>query len=137
MTLYVDIRGALQSRLAAVTGVPAIAYEGMPYTPVIGTPFINAQIVQSNGRPATMGDDHLLLHSGSFELGVTYPSGAGTLAAETMADTIKADFRANDVLTQGSTKVRLRYAERYMADITPDWVRIPISIGWYLFATDY
>lgn len=136
-TLYQDIRGMLQSRLASVPGVPAIAYEGIPYTPVPGTPFCEPTFLPANGRPATMGDGHLVRHEGSFEVVLAYPTGSGTGTGEAMADTIKSYFKASDVLTLNGNNLRFRYAERRPVIEQTDWYRVPVSIGWYTFSTEY
>lgn len=136
MTLYVDIRGALQSRLAATSGIPSIAYEGIEFTPVVGTPWCEAIFVPAgNGGPSTTGQ--LIRHEGSFEVSLVYPTGNGTGLAEAMADAVKARFKVTDLAMVGSTTVRFRYAERRQALIDTDWIRIPISIGWYLYSDTY
>ena len=136
-SLYQNIRGALQNRLAGVAGIPDIAYEGSVYTPLPKTPYVDCKFMPGSGRPATMGDGHLVKHQGTFEINAVYPSGVGTGAAEAMADTIKAAFTASTILTLNSVTVRLSYAER--GPVMPDatWIRLPISVGWYLYSTDY
>lgn len=136
-TLYQDIRGALQSQLATVTGIPALAYEGFPYKPVRGTPYCDCVLVPTSGRPYTLGTAHLIDHEGTFEVGVTYPSGVGTGTAEAMADAIKAKFTAATTITQGTTIVRIRSSERRQALVDTDWIRIPVSVRWYLFSQTY
>lgn len=136
-TLYQNIRGALQTRLASVTGIPTIAYEDRRYTPVPGTPFIEAILIPISGRPQTMGDDPLLLHEGTFQIACVYPAGKGTGKAEAMADTIKGFFKVKDVLTLNGDSVRIRYSERVRALEEADWLRVPVSIGWYLYSPEY
>lgn len=136
MSLYTDIRGALQSRLAATPGIPAIAYEGIRYTPVVGTPYVAPVFLPAgNGGPRTTGG--YIRHEGSFEVSLVYPGGNGTGLAEAMADTIKERFKVTDTATVGATVVRFRFAERRQALIDTDWIRIPISIGWYLHSDAY
>lgn len=136
-TLDQNIRYALESRLATVSGLPAIAYEGVRYTPAPGTAFIEPTIVPTAERPATMGDDHLVLHEGLFMVLLVYPNGKGAGAIEAMANAVKAKFKASDVSTVNGVTVRFRYAERRPSIHEPDWVRVPISIGFYLYDTDY
>lgn len=136
-SLYQDIRNALQTRLETVTGLPETVYEGVSYAPVPGTPFIASALVPAAARPVTMGQDHLILHEGTFEIAVSYPSGVGTGSAEAMADAIKAVFTAESVLTVGANNIRIRYSERRQALIDSDWIRIPVSVGWYLHSQTY
>lgn len=139
MALDLDIRGALQTRLATVAGIPAIAHEGQRFAPVPGTPFVPCKVVWVSGRPSTLGDGHLVAHNGTFEVAAVYPAETATGDAETLASAIKNHFKASDVLTlDGSDiKVRIRHAERLPAMEDGDWIRVPVSIAWYLFATDY
>jgi len=138
MSLYNDIRGALVTKLAAVSGIPALADEGDTYSPVVGTPFVEYVNAPSQSRPVTMGGDHLKLHQGIFHVAVVYPTKSGIGAAETMADAIKEAFPVDvSTITQNSITVRIRYAERLGAITQTDWVRIPIEIKWYLYTEAY
>ena len=137
MSLYQDIRGALQTKLAAVSGVPQLVYEGFAYEPVIGTPFCVCQILPIYSRPATLGPAHLVWHRGTFELALVYPSGRGTGTAEAMADTIKAAFTADVTATQNNVTVRFRHAERRPIIVDTPWIRVPVSIAWYLYTETY
>ena len=101
-SLYQDIRGALQNRLAAVTGIPAIAYEGKGYTPVAGTPFVEPVFIPISSPPVTNGDQKVFLHEGLFQVAVVYPVAKGTGPAEAMADAIKASFTPGTVLSNGA-----------------------------------
>lgn len=138
MSLYQDIRGALQNRLLTVSGLPSsVAYEGVPFKPVQGTPFVEPVFQPINGRPATCGPDHFVLHEGLFNVAVVYPAGQGTGAAEAMADLIKEAFRAGTVLTLNANQIRTHWAERKAVLHDAGWVRVPVSISWYLYSTSY
>lgn len=136
MSLYQDIRGALQARLATVSGIPAIAYEALPFKPVRGTPFVACVVAPVSADQATLGDGHVVLHRGTFEVSVVYPSNKGTGDAEAMADAIKAEFRGGTVLTRNTTQVIIAGAKRSLALIEADWLRIPVSVAWHLHSTD-
>jgi len=137
MSLYNDIRGALAAQLATVSGLPEIAPEAVPFRPTVGTAFVDYVLVPLSSRPSTMGTDHLILHEGTFEMGVVYPVNDGIGAAETMVDAIKAVFTADTVLTLNANKVRIRYSERRQALLDSTWMRIPVSVGWFLYTTTY
>ena len=139
MTIYTDIRGALQNRLKSVTGISSseISRQGHPFVPTTGSRFFTCAVIPGSGRPATLGSAHLIWHIGTFEVNVVYPSGSGTGQAESVADTIKSYFTADTVLTQGTTKVRIRYSERRPVIEDSVWVRVPVRIGWYLYSQNY
>lgn len=129
MTISQSIRGALQTQLAAVVGIPAIAYEGVEYTPAIGTPFVEPTILPTVARPFDV-PSRAVQHEGTFEIAVSYPTSFGTGQVEAMADAIRAAFAPGSDLIQSGTRVRVRWSERRPTLIDPQWIRIPVSVGW-------
>lgn len=138
MSLDTDIRGALYARLAGVSGIPAdIVHETRTYRPVPDTAFVTADVLFASSRPATMGDAHLVAHEGTFEVVLVYPVRGGTGPVEEMGNAVKDHFKASDTATLGSNTVRFRYAERRKLIPDGEWVRLPISVGWYLHSPQY
>jgi hypothetical protein len=132
MTISASIRAALEVALAAVPGIPAArAYQGVLFTPVLGTPWVRASIVWTTQRQAALGTD-LYLHEGLFLVNVFSPQGKGAKAVEAIADAICADFVPTAPLGNG---VRVRYAQKAALIEEPDWLSIPITIGFYTYAT--
>ena len=129
-----DIRGALQARLATVVGLPEIAYEGVQFEPPIGTdgdllPYVVPVIVVGSERPFDVLGE-AVSSQGTFEISCVYPSNEGTAAVEGMAEAIKAVFVNGTRLVLGSAVVKIRWAERRQAFFDADYVRVPVSIGW-------
>lgn len=129
MSISQDVRAALQKRLAATPGIPAIAYEGKRYSPTKGTAFVVPVIVSGTSRPFSL-DNGTIEHLASFEVAVVYPTGNGTGAVEAMADTIRERFRPGTVIYQNSVAVKIRWAERRQTMHESDWIRVPVSIGY-------
>lgn len=134
MSLYTDIRGALQVQLGAVSGIPTIHYETAPDKPTLGTPFVVCSVVPNASRRSTLGKSPNILHEGTFEVELFYPSGKGTASIETMADTIKASFTPDTSLSQGDASLNLRYSERGPILTDTDWIRLNTSISWYAYS---
>jgi hypothetical protein len=133
MSLYQDIRGALTTRANTTTGLPASkAYEGLAFDPVIGTAYVAYSLIPTLERPASVGLDGLTLRQGLFQVSLFYPSGSGTGTAESKADDVKSKFVPGTYLTQNTTTVRIRYAERGQCQIEPDWIMVPVTVGWDL-----
>lgn len=137
MSLYTNIRGALQSRLETVEDIPTIAWEGIDFTPTTGSAFVVAIFAPQSVRPASMGNI-TYRHDGTFEISVVYPRfpiglPGGTFPAEEMADAIKARFTPDVPLELNSVFVRISYCERRAALIEPDWIRIPVSVAWFVY----
>jgi hypothetical protein len=137
MSVSLDIRGALQVRAATATGFPGSAqryYEGLAFTPTIGTPYARMTLFPTQGRAAVIGGA-LVRHQGLFQVDLFYPAGLGTGAAETVADAVKAVFIAGLSVTQGSETVTIEYAERAAAiQQNADWLMVPITVGYHCYS---
>jgi hypothetical protein len=136
-TISQNIRGALEQRLKTVAGLPTIAYEGNEFVPVPGTPFVEAVVVFTSERPASMGDAHMVLHEGLFMVSMVYPNGKGSGDAEAMADAVKTVFKASQSATLNDAIVRFRYAERRPSIHDPSWIRYPVAISWFIYDQRY
>ena len=140
MSLYNDIRAALEVAVSAVSGIPATAnrvFDGMEYSPVVGTAYMRCTFIPNTARARTLGPP-VLEHLGLFQVSLYYPAGpTNRTAAETLADTIKSAFALDVTLSKNSTRVRIRYAERGQALVENGWVHIPITISWYVHSQSY
>ena len=137
MALYVNIRGALQNQLESVSGIPTIFYESMPNTPVKGTPYVQCALVPTQADPQNIGRNPTIYHAGTFEIGLAYPSGKGTNDIETMADLIKASFKVSSNIALNSVSVNIAKSERGLVVDDTDWIRVNVSVSWYVYSTDY
>lgn len=142
MSVYTDIRGALQVRAATASGFPAVAqrkYEGRRFTPTTGTTWVRMTLFPSSGRPAVVGGA-LHLHEGLFQVDLFYPASGdpGTSAVETLGDAVKAVFQpGGSPMTQGSEAVTVRFAERsQVMEEEPDWLRVMVTVGWRCFSSN-
>lgn len=135
MSLYTDIRGALNTRLEeAASDLPEIAWEGMYYRPRVGVPYMQVSMVPAVITMESMGPAGLFRHEGSYEVTLVYPSDEGTANVELMADTIRAAFRAGDTLElSGTPVVRVLRAERGQVVDDVDWIRVNVSVRWYTY----
>lgn len=134
-TLYQDIRGCLQTRANTATGIPGSAqraYEGVPFAPTVGTAYIAYTLIPTQERPASLGPSGQTLRQGLFQVSLFYPSGSGTGTVESIADAVKNVFVAGNTLTQGTTSVRIRYAERGQCTVSADWIQCNVTVAWDL-----
>lgn len=136
MSVSTDIRQALEKHLVTVAGLPATQeFEGAPIlNPTPGTAYVSAAIHPVAERPSSAGSDAFILHEGLFLVNLFLPSGKGPHDIEVLADAVKAAFTVATVLTQGSTSVRIRYAEKSAARVEADWLMVPITISWYVYS---
>jgi hypothetical protein len=132
-SLWQNIRGALTTRANATSGIPAAtAYEGLKYTPTVGTSYKAYALMPTQERPSTLGQYGDTLRHGLFQISLFYPAGSGTGAAEAMADAVKSQFVPGTDLTQNSVTVRISYAERGPIQQDPDWIMVPVTVGFFL-----
>lgn len=146
MSVYDDIRSALETRLATTVGIPAIAYENTLYKPTTGTAFIQPRMVFSSRVPATRGlnqstgKPHQQRYRGVFQILLHYPEGVGPGASQDMVNTIIDRFEAaTDIsFTNSDPKtiyVTVDYAEQMGAYNKSPWYVTPVNINWYCYDT--
>lgn len=137
-SIHKDIRAALESHLNNTANLPAIAYENVAFTPVVGTSFIKSQYVPTSTKPAVRGLNPQLRYQGIYSVTVFAPEGAGPNEAEGYINTIIESFEATTDITftngDGDTfKVSIDYSERQQGMIDSPWYFTPINIGWFIY----
>ena len=138
MTAYTDIRQALESRIASVTGIQASsqrAWENVRFEPTTGTPWVRMTLLPGESRPAIRGANPILEYIGLFQVDVFQPEGSGPNAADVLADNIRNSFAPGTDITVGSTTTRIRWSERAAAELDTPWYRLSVTISWYSFRT--
>ena len=133
-----DIRAALESHLAATSGLPSIAYENVAFEPTTGTSFLKVQYLPTVTRPAVRGLNPQLRYQGVFSVTVFAPEGQGTATADDYANKVIDAFAATTDIsfTNGDAEtiiVSIYYAERQQGMIDSPWYFVPINIGWYIY----
>lgn len=126
----VNIRKALEKRLAAMTPALSTAYENAPYSPTVGTPYQRAFLLPVGTNTLSFCGD--FWDQGIFQINLTYPKDTGTAAAYARADLIRAQFADKTVMTETSVRVVVRgtpdIAQGFVAD---DRFVVPVSIRFY------
>lgn len=132
-SIYDDIRAALEVKLSAVTDVPSIGWENAQFSPTTGQPYVKPRLMPTRREPAVRGPNPQMYYQGLFRIECYVPEGAGPSAGDDLADKIMEAFEATTDVSQGSTIVSIRYAEREMAEIDGPFYMIPVNIGWYIY----
>ena len=133
-SIYDDIRAALEVKLSGVSGLPDVAWENLNYTPTTGTPFVKPRLVPTVREPAVRGLNPQIYYQGIFRVDCFVPEGLGPAAADDLADKIIDAFEATTDVTNGSTIVSIRYAEREQGMPDGAFFMIPVNIGWYIYS---
>jgi hypothetical protein len=133
-SIYDDIRKALETKLAGISGIPEIAWENVTFDPTTGTPYIKARFYPTLREPAHRGLNPQMLYRGLFQLQCCVPEGLGPSAADTLANLVLDNFEATSDITNGSTIVSIRYAERERGMSDGTHFVVPVNISWYIYA---
>jgi len=132
-SIYDEIRAALEVKLSNVSGLPEVAWENLTYTPTTGTSFVKPRLVPTVREPAVRGLNPQIYYQGIFRVDCFVPEGLGPAAADDLADKIIDAFEATTDVTNGSTIVSIRYAEREQGMPDGAFFMVPVNIGWYIY----
>lgn len=136
MSISIDIRGALQSQLDEVVGIPSsMGFEGATFDPVPGTAHLICYVIPTVKTPDLPGAS--AQHQGIFQVDLYYPHGLGTNAIEQAADAIRSAYGAGTKLFNAGTAVTIYRTEtRGPAVKEADWIRLTTEIYWRAHAAE-
>ena len=133
MPIVNDIRATLDTALAAVSGLPAIAYENAPFEQVAGTPHLRVGFFVTSRRPAVRGPNPQHRYQGIYQVTVAVPSDTGTGAALDYADLIMTEFDGSSDIS-GTPTVSIEYAELGTQVFSEPFFLVPVQIAWYVYS---
>lgn len=137
-SIYRDIRAALETELAAVSGIPDISYENVSYDRANGTSYVETYFVPRTRRPAVRGLNPQQRYDGVFTVVCYAEEGKGPGAADEIADKVLEAFEATtDVSYTNSDDetfvVSIDYAEREGGGLDTPFYYVPVNIGFYIY----
>jgi hypothetical protein len=137
-SIYRDIRAALETKLAAVSGIPAISHENVSFDRTNGTSYVETFFVPQSRRPAVRGLNPQQRYGGVFTVVCYAAEGNGPGAADEIADKVLNAFEATtDVsYTNSDTEtilVSIDYAEREGGGLDTPFYYVPVNIGFYIY----
>lgn len=129
-----SVRSYLRSQLLTITGLPAVAYEGRPYTPVVGTSWIREQLFPIDAPIETWGSDGYVRESFHYRLTLFSPIGGRLTDHENMLDTIRALFHPGGEIRDAQSRYSgtVVEARRGMNITEPDWISATVTIDGYI-----
>lgn len=134
MTVYNNIRAALETQLSQITGVPAIQYQNVRYEPTTGTPYITCALTPTSRRPSEVGNSPFNRYQGLFSINVTTPENVGPNANQTICNLVLAAFPAGTHdLEINEQVVGVEYTEQLGSFRDSPWFITPINVGWYAY----
>ena len=135
MTVFADISIALDTRLAGMTSLPAVAWENKTYIPVTGTLYLRPTTLFGDAVQATLGSSGIDENTGIYQVDVFAPADKGKSAGLIMSDNVATRFARGTNLTYNGRTVRIVSARRRPATIADGWYQIPVEIVYKSFTT--
>lgn len=132
-SVYSEIRKVFETRLATTSGIPDIAWENVSFDPTTNKPYVQPRLVPSVREPAVRGLNPQMYYQGYYLIEVYTPEGTGPNTADDLADMLIDRFEGTTDITDGTTIVPLRYAERDLGVKEGAFYKVSIRIGWYYY----
>lgn len=127
-TFHPNIRAAFRQTLLTLNSLPAQAWEGKPYQPVKGTPFVSESVRAISSQVRALGLGGTIAHTVTGNFTFHYPAGKGTTAVETVVGNVMALFRPGTTLSYGGDSAVVQQAERTGITQEPDWINVTVII---------
>lgn len=123
------IRTALETALAGMTPALATAYENVPYTPVVNTPYQAPFLLPAQPANPEIGPGYT--EQGIFQVSLFYPKDKGPKDALARAALIRSTFPFAASFASGAVTVNIiATPEIAPARVEEDRYLIPVRIRW-------
>lgn len=124
-------RTLLETALAAISPALATAYENMPFTPTVGTPYQRVHVLLADPDPIEMSG-HFHREHGFMQVTLCYPLDAGSGPALTRAELIRSTFYRGKTLSgSGVTLMIERHPEIAPAITEDDRYVVPVRVRFF------
>lgn len=127
-TFHSNIRAAFRQKLLTLANVPAQAWEGRPFQPVKGTPFVSESVRAISSVVRALGLGGTIAHTVTGNFTFHYPAGKGTNDIDGMVGSTLALFRPGTILSYGNDSATVQQAERTAVSQEPDWINVTVII---------
>lgn len=131
------IRSSFVARLNAMSGLPSVAWENVPFTPTIGTPYIKPFLLPGEPFQCEIGTEGANRHPGVYQISVFAPAGKSVSQIDTLVSSLCTHFKRGTKLSYyaGCTITILKAYPSPMMTET-DWVHVPITIQYRVDAAN-
>jgi hypothetical protein len=133
MTVINDIRQALDAHLATATGLPAVAFDNVPYGQAPATPHIRVQFIPTSRRPANRGPSPQHRHQGLYILTVCTEMDKGSGPALDVVDALLARFNGSSDVAGSAINVSIDYSEMQSPFRDDPFYCAPVQVSWYAY----
>jgi hypothetical protein len=136
-TVEADIRSAFRAALLAVPGLPeGRKWEGKPYQPILGTPFIAETVRPVYSMVRALGRGGNIEHRFLCIVNLNFPDGRGTAAIDTLAGAIREKLSPATSFAYNGTAAYILRAETGPLIEAPDWLTKPVMITVSTYTTN-
>lgn len=132
------ILDALLSDLNTISLSPqrAIAWPGIAFTPVSGTPYLAVSDFPTDTITRTVSTEGTVIYEGFLQVSAFWPKGQGLIAVKGLAGDIATHFKRGRSIRKNGTGpiVRIQRVPVIAAPIIePAWVHVPVTVYWRSF----
>ena len=123
-----NLRAGFRQLLQAIPALPSVAWEGVVFTPVKGTPWLSESLRPISSIVRGTGRGGYIAHTVTANLNVRVPAGAGTVTLDALAGSILEAFHPGTAVVYGPDAATVLQAERLGNQQEPDWLSAPITL---------
>jgi hypothetical protein len=132
-----DIRSAFRAALIAIPSLPeGRKWEGKPYQPVLGVPFIAETVRPIYSMVRGLGRSGNIEHRFNLIVNLNFPDGRGTAAIDTLAGEIRAALAPATSLSYNGTAAHILRTETGPLIEAPDWLTKPVIVTVSTYTTN-
>lgn len=125
-----NIRAALETALLTISPSISSAWENVPFTPVVGTPYQHVTLLTAEPDNPEFGRGYM--ERGIFQVNLFYPIGDGAAAATARAALIRAKFERGVSFSAGGTTTTIdRTPSVGPGRIEDDRYFLPVKVRFY------
>ena len=132
MGVFSNIQAALDTQLATLSGLPAVAWPNVRYVPVLGTTYLRPTLLPSNSVLNTVAG--MSKHPGIYQVDIFTEAEKGQGAGLTLADSIKTLFEASRRLTAGSDTIFIKSVSVGKGERQDAWNHIFVEINYECYS---
>jgi len=139
MSIYKDIRAALEKHLDDTAGLPDVAWENVDFSPTTGTAYVKPSFQPTSRRPAVRGLNPQHRIQGVFTILCYQPENIGPGASATLVDTLVDRFDSTTDISYTNAsmetiQVSIEYTQQQPSYSVPPWYVTPITVAWYIYS---
>ncbi len=123
-----DLQAALNDRLSDEFPTMPVAWENRSFTPVVGTPYLKANLLRADSEVITLGPNPYKERRGIFQVSCMYPAGEGWGNATSKAAEVAAAFPDSSSFVYNGLTVNIVESTVNSGLPGDGWYMVPVSI---------